>query len=230
MKVSIVIPVYDSEKILKDSYREISKAINKVTENYEILFRVDGSPDGSEKILNEIAKKDERVKVYIHKPNRGLGYTLRKLFKDAKGEYLIYFDADAFLCFDLCFLSTIIEETKEADAVIVSRYFYNPLLPFHRWLASEVYHLINRLLFEIDIRDVGSGFVIFRKEALDILTLKSDGFEIHTEIFVKMAKKGFKVLEVPLAYRHWEGGSFKVLRHGPRALINTIKLWKDIKK
>ena len=96
--------------------------------------------------------------------NRGLGYTLRKLFKDAKGEHLIYFDADAFLCFDLSFLSTIIKRIKEADAVIVSRYFYNPLLPFHRWLASEVYHVLNRVLFSLDIRDIGSGIRRFQKK------------------------------------------------------------------
>lgn len=230
MKFSIIIPVYGSEKILRDSYGEISKAIKGVTESYEILFRVDGSPDNSLDVLKSLAKKDERVKVYVNKTNRGLGYTLRKLFEDAKGEHLIYFDADAFLCFDLSFLPTIINRVEEADAVIVSRYFYNPLLPFHRWLASEVYHVLNRVLFSIDIRDIGSGFVVFRKNALQSLRLKSDGFDIHAEVFVKMAKKGYKILEVPLAYKHWSGGSFRLLRHGPKALVNTLKLWRDINR
>ena len=62
------------------------------------------------------------------------------------------------------------------------------------------------------------------------LRLKSDGFDIHAEVYVKMAKKGYKILEVPLAYKHWDGGSFRLLRHGPKALVSTLKLWRDINK
>lgn len=230
MKFSILIPVYGSEKILKSGYEAFSREIAKITDEYEILYRVDGTPDDSERILREIAKEDDRVRVFAHSPNRGLGYTLRKLFEDARGEYVIYFDADSFLCFDLEFLPTVTGKAREADAVIVSRYMFNPHLPFHRYVASEAYYLVNRLLFGIQIRDIGSGFVVFRKAALDSLDLSSDGFEIHAEIFVRMADKGYKVLEIPLAYKHWEGGSFRFLTHGVKALIDTFKLRRQIKK
>ena len=230
MKVSILVPVYGSEKILKESYESFSKAIKNVTEDYEILFRVDGSPDDSGQVLKKVAAEDKKVKVYAHKPNRGLGYTLRKLFEDAKGDIVIYFDADAFLCFDLSFLPSVIEKIENRDAVIASRYFENPLLPFNRWLASEAYYVINKLLFGIKIRDIGSGFVVFRRSSVGSLDLTSNGFEIHAEIFVKMAKKGFEIIEVPLAYKHWDGGSFKVFSHGFRALIDTFKLWRSISK
>jgi glycosyltransferase involved in cell wall biosynthesis len=230
LKVSLVVPVYGSEKILKGSYESFSKAIHHVTEDYEILFRIDGSPDGSAHILKKVAAEDKKVKIYEHNPNRGLGYTLRKLFEDAKGEYIIYFDADAFLCFDLSFLPSVMEKIENRDAVIASRYFENPLLPFNRWLASEAYYLINKVLFGIKIRDIGSGFVIFRRSSLGSLDLISDGFEIHAEIFVKMAKRGFQIIEVPLAYKHWSGGSFKVFSHGLRALIETIKLWRSVSR
>ncbi|MEE9543395.1 MAG: glycosyltransferase family 2 protein [Thermodesulfobacteriota bacterium] len=229
MKFSIVIPVYGSEKILADSYGEFTKAVSRVTDDYEIIFRVDGSPDNSEAVLSEIAKGDKRVKVFAHKPNRGLGFTLRKLFEDAQGEYIIYFDADSFLCFDLSFLQSMIDKIADVDAVIVSRYFFNPLLPFHRWLASEAYYWLNKILFGIEIRDIGSGFVIFRKSALEKVELKSNGFEIHSEIFVKLSKKGCKLKEVPLAYKHWGGGSFRFLKHGPKAVIETFRLWREIR-
>lgn len=229
MKFSIVIPVYGSEKILGESYGEFTKAISAVSDDYEIIFRVDGSPDKSEAVLNEITKDDKRVKVFAHKPNRGLGFTLRKLFEEAQGEYIIYFDADSFLCFDLSFLRSMIDKIEDADAVIVSRYFFNPLLPFHRWIASEAYYWLNKLLFGIEIRDIGSGFVIFRKEALKKITLKSEGFEIHSEVFVKLSQKGCKLKEVPLAYKHWSGGSFRFLKHGPKAVVATFKLWKEMR-
>ena len=228
LKFSIVVPVYGSEKILKAGYEEFSAAIGRLGGDYELLYRVDGSPDRSKEVLDEIAAKDERVRVFSHEPNRGLGYTLRKLFEDARGEFVIYFDADSYLCFDLSFLGGVVEKMERADAVIVSRYMLNPILPLHRYLASEAYYLLNKVLFGIEIRDIGSGFVIFRKAALDSLDLKSDGFEIHTEIFVRMARKGYKVLETPLAYKHWSGGSFRFIRHGLKALVYTLKLRREI--
>ncbi|MBE9532000.1 MAG: glycosyltransferase family 2 protein [Proteobacteria bacterium] len=230
MKFSIVIPVYGSEKILAESYAAFTRAINAVTDDYEIIFRVDGSPDNSEALLNGIAKKDKHVKVFVHRPNKGLGATLRKLFEDAQGEYVIYFDADSFLCFDLTFLQSMIDKVSDTDAVIVSRYFFNPLLPFHRWVASEAYYWLNKILFGIEIRDIGSGFVIFRKAALNKITLRSEGFEIHSEIFVKLSKAGCKLKEVPLAYKHWSGGSFRFLKHGPKAVVATFRLWMEMRR
>lgn len=229
MKFSIVIPVYGSEKILKRSYEEFSNAIKKVTDDYELLFRVDGSPDGSERLLIDIAASDPKVKIFAHTPNKGLGYTLRKLFEDATGEFVIYFDADSFLCFDLSALPSFAEKIKDADALVASRYMFNPLLPLHRWLASEAYYYLNRILFGVRIRDLGSGFVIFRKSALDSVTLVSNGFEIHAEVFVRLQRKGLRIVEVPLAYKHWDGGSFRFLRHGPKAIYHTLKLWLELR-
>lgn len=231
MKISIVVPVYGSAKILEGSHEAFTRAVGKVTGDYEILFRVDGSPDNSTEVLKGIADRDDHVRVFSHTPNRGLGYTLRSLFRDARGEYVIYFDADAFISFDMSFLKVVVEKIEEAgvDAVIASRYFSNPILPFQRWLASETYYLMNKLLFGIEIRDIGSGFVIFRRSSLDAVVLTSNGFEIHTEIFVRLAKSGFRVIELPLPYKHWEGGSFNLLKHGPKAVFSTIRLWKELR-
>ena len=228
MKISILIPVYGSEKILARGYKSFSDAVKRTTDDYEIIYCVDGSPDKSEELLRSIAAKDPNVTVHSHSPNRGLGYTLRKLIKESSGDYVIYFDADSFLCFDLSFLPAMVEKISDVDAVIVSRYMFNPVLPFHRWLASESYYLLNKILFGIEIRDIGSGFVIFRKSALETLDLSADGFEIHSEIFVRMARKKYKVIEVPLAYKHWPGGSFRFFKHGLKALIYTFKLFRGL--
>lgn len=224
MKLSIVVPVYGSEKILKDSYKEFTKAVKSVTNDYEMLFRIDASPDNSEEVLKKIASKDKKVKIFSHKPNRGLGYTLRKLFQDAKGEYVIYFDADAFLSFDMEMFPVLLKKAEANDTIIASRYVRSPQVPYYRHFASEVYSIINKTLFGINIRDIGSGFVIFKKQVLENINLISNGFDIHIEIYSKLARKNYKIKEIPAAYKHWTGGSFKVFKHGPKTLLNTILL------
>jgi glycosyltransferase involved in cell wall biosynthesis len=230
MKLSLVVPVYGSEKILEGAYREFTKSAKAITSDYEILFRVDASPDNSEELLKKITKEDKHVKIYSHKPNRGLGYTLKNLFKDAEGDYIIYLDADSYLSFDLEALPLLLKKAENKDVVIASRYLENPELPIHRWLASESYNLINRMLFGVSVRDVGSGFVVFRKKAIKSVNLVSDGFDIHIEIYSKLKRNKCSIEEIPVNYKHWEGGSFKIFKHGPKTLMNTFSLWAKMVK
>jgi len=223
LKLSAVIPVYNSEKILLGTYNSVKMEFEKITDDYEILFRNDGSTDNSEEVLKKISKNDEKVHFFSNS-NHGLGYVLRKLFKSAKGEYIVYFDADVYLSFDLTILSTLLKKMYNVDVIITSRY-QKGKVPFSRLLPSLVYRAINRILFGINILDVGSGFVLFKKNVLDSVELYSNGFNIHVELFTKIKKKGYKVTEIPVAYSHWKGGSFKVLKHGPTTLIETFKLW-----
>ena len=223
LKLSAVIPVYNSGEIIFGTYESIKKEFERITDDYEILFRNDGSTDNSEEVLKKITEKDKKVQFFSNS-NHGLGYVLRKLFKDANGDYVFYFDADAYLSFDLAVLPKLLNKMNDADVVIASRY-KKVKVPLSRRIPSLIYSKINRLLFGIDIVDVGSGFVLFKKEALDKVKLSSNGFNIHVELFTKIKKIGFKLIEVPVTYSHWEGGSFKILKHGPVTLIETFKLW-----
>jgi dolichol-phosphate mannosyltransferase len=223
LKLSAVIPVYNSGKIILGTYNSIKKEFEKITDDYEILFRNDGSTDNSEEVLKKIAKNDKKVHFFSNS-NCGLGYVLRKLFKSAKGDCIIYFDADVYLSFDLTILPNLLKKMDDADVVITSRY-QKGKVPFSRLTPSLVYRAVNRLLFGIYILDVGSGFVFFKRKVLDAIELSSNGFDIHIELFTKIKKNGFKVIEMPVEYSHWEGGTFKVFKHGPKTLIETFKLW-----
>jgi len=223
LKLSATIPVYNSGEILLGTYENVKAGLGKITKDYEILFRNDGSTDNSQNVLEKIAKKDRRVKIFSN-PNHGLGFVLRKLFKAASGDFVIYMDADAYLSFDLGVLPKLLDRMKNTDVVIAARYKMGKV-PLYRLVSSMTYRLINRLLFDIDVDDTGSGFVVFRKKALDAVELSSNGFEIHIELLTKLKKAGFRVAEMPVEYTHWRHGSFRVLKHGPATLINTIKIW-----
>jgi len=116
----------------------------------------------------------------------------------------------------------LLKKINDGDVIIASRYRNNKI-PFYRLFPSLIYRLVNRFLFGVDIDDIGSGFVIFKKKVLDGINLRSNGFDIHIELFTKIKKSGFKIIEAPVKYTHWKGGSFRVLKHGPRTLTNTLK-------
>lgn len=93
LKFSIIVPIYNTEKYLKEC---IDSVLKQDFENYELILVDDGSPDNSPKICDEYAEKDKKVKV-VHKPNGGLSDARNCGIKEAAGEYIIFLDSDDFI-------------------------------------------------------------------------------------------------------------------------------------
>lgn len=94
MKVSIVVPVYNSEKTLVKCLNSI---LNQTYKNIEVLCINDGSIDSSLKILNEYQKKDKRIIILNQKQNRGVSYTKNHGIKKASGDYICFVDSDDYI-------------------------------------------------------------------------------------------------------------------------------------
>ena len=99
--VSIIIPVYNVEKYLKQC---LDSAINQTLKDIEIICINDGSTDNSLKILNEYAQKDNRIKIINLKKNVGLGKARNIAFEYVTSPYVMYlhFTVLSFLCIELC--------------------------------------------------------------------------------------------------------------------------------
>lgn len=230
MKLSIVIAIYNADKILLQTYSRLTQQFGQITNDYEILFRDDASIDNSWEILQEIANRDSKVKVFSNHSNRGLGFTLRELFKSAKGEVIIYLDTD--LSFDIAALPILLNAIESADVVVASRYKgIDGKIPFNRWILSRSYYLFSKLLFAVDVKDLGSGFVLFRREVLEKIGLVNEGFDIHIEIFSKLRKANFCVKEIPVAFLHVaKSSTFKIFKHGPQIIWGTLRYWQRYRK
>ena len=94
MKVSIVVPVYNSEKTL---VKCLDSILNQTYKNIEVLCINDGSIDSSLKILNEYQKKDKRIIILNQKQNRGVSYTKNHGIKKASGDYICFVDSDDYI-------------------------------------------------------------------------------------------------------------------------------------
>ena len=93
MLISVIVPVYNTEKYLKKCLDSI---INQTYKELEIILIDDGSTDGSEKICDEYAKKDNRVRV-IHKVNEGVSIARINGVEQATGEYITFVDSDDYI-------------------------------------------------------------------------------------------------------------------------------------
>ncbi len=124
MKVSIVIPVYNAIEYLNVNIERLDHVLRRLSLDYEILLRDDGSTDGSRQALPDLVKKyPQRVQYTLNQYNQGLGFTLRKLFEIATGDVVLYLDCD--LPYGENIVADLLREIKIADVVIASRYVGN---------------------------------------------------------------------------------------------------------
>ena len=119
MKFSIIIPVYNVEKYLRDC---LNSVISQSFTDWEAICVDDGSTDTSLTILKEYEEKDDRVNV-IHKENKGLSSARNEGIKLAEGEYLIFLDSDDWLSNRM--LEVIANEEHGEDLICFSgiKYF-----------------------------------------------------------------------------------------------------------
>jgi glycosyltransferase involved in cell wall biosynthesis len=116
--VSIIVPVYNMSEYLN---RCLDSLINQTLKNIEIICINDGSTDNSPEILNEYAKKDNRIKV-INQQNKKLSITRNVGIKAAKGEYIGFIDADDYI--DSDFYEKLYKKAKNDNADIVRAPYY----------------------------------------------------------------------------------------------------------
>lgn len=230
LKISVVIPCYNEEEVIFDSYKAIKQELEKICQPYEIIFCNDGSIDNTLEELKKINKCDENVSIITYFPNRGLGYAYRQLFAKAKGEVIITMDADLPMA-PKDTLPVFLREICDADIVVASRYVgIKSNYPLHRLIPSKLNLILNRCLFKIRLTDTNSGFYAIKKAVLQKIRLISNGFEIHPELFFKALGEGFKIKEIPVRFTHnINQGELNILKCGPKTFLNILRLWWKIK-
>jgi len=210
--ISILVPVYNEEKTILDVLKKLSD-IKKFGHSIEVIVINDGSSDNSEKIINE--NKHLIDKLISNETNRGKGYSVKKGLESSNGKYIIFQDAD--LEYDpndfLKFFKLI--EKFNPDLIIGSRFNYSDYTRSYNILnkfGNKLITFLFNIIYNTTFTDIYSCYACFKKDLLNINSLKTVGFEQHAEILCKVVKKGKKFYEVPINYNgrnHEEGKKIK---------------------
>lgn len=115
MKFSIIVPVYNVEKYLREC---IESVLNQAYEDYELILVDDGSTDSCPQICDQYGCKDSRIRV-IHQKNRGVSSARNTGLSVSKGRYIVFLDSDDVLCADVLLkMDAIIHENNTPDIII----------------------------------------------------------------------------------------------------------------
>ncbi|RKY77427.1 polyprenol monophosphomannose synthase [candidate division KSB1 bacterium] len=202
-KILVILPTYNE----KDNIRKIISEILKEGNNVEVLVIDDNSPDGTGDIVSDIIKNNSRVHLLTRPGKLGLGTAYVEGFKYALShDYELIFEMDADFSHDPKEIPRFLEEIKDSDVVVGSRYISGVNVvnwPMSRLLLSWLANLYTRIVTGMPLKDATSGFKCIKRKVLEDINLEhiqSDGYSFQIEIHYRVWRKGFKIKEIPIIF------------------------------
>ena len=224
MKISIVIPAYNGENRIKT-------ILSKYSNHFQEIILVCDGIDSTANIVRKLSEKNPNINLLHFNAKLGKGGAIIEGFKAAKGDRIGFVDADESV--ELGDVKRMFDALSDVDGVIASRRLKDSKIlvkqPLKRRFVSRIFNILVRIIFRLPFCDTQCGAKVFKKEAIkDVLDeLKTKGFEFDVELLWRLKKKGYKVVEFPITWKHSEGSSFS-LSNAPKMFFSLLKvrLWK----
>lgn len=221
MDLSIILPVVNERENLRVLIPRMRAVMERERLDFEIIVVDGGSTDGTQQTAQEAGAR------VVRERRRGYAGALETGFAEAHGDYILTLDAD--LSHEPDFVAKLWRARDRGDIVIASRYTrggvaYTSTL---RRALSRILNGVMRRVLSMPVRDMSSGFRLYRREALSGLELEGHNFEVLEEILVKAYAQGFSVFEVPFIYFPRESGRShaRLMRFGWDLTCAAARLW-----
>jgi dolichyl-phosphate beta-glucosyltransferase len=222
--LSIVIPCYKEETRLVTAIPEIVSFVAPKGP-FEIIVVDDGSPDGTARVTEELAKTYPQVRLITYKPNRGKGGAVRTGMLAAQGKYVLFADADQSTpIWELDKLLAKLERDGYDMAIASRRLPGADVVTSQtcgRRLASRLFWLTVRALAVRGVADTQCGFKCMKREVAQKVfpqvVTNTPVFDV--EMLIVAAHEGYRVIEIPVRWVH---------HHDTRIPYNLRRAWQTL--
>lgn len=228
--VSVVIPVYNVEKYLKEC---LDSVLAQTFKDLQVILVDDGSTDQSGKICDEYAAKDDRVTV-IHQSNKGAAEAKNTALEQIKGEYFVFVDSDDYLENNM--IETLLTAAKKAQADIVECGFideYKQKSQVHE-LTSENKEYTMKSYMKYYIENWNASLLwnkIFKTDVLKDIRFRHERRCIDDEFFTyKLVLKSEKIVVIPGAYYHYrkrKSGAVGNEKNQAQITLDVIEMMRE---
>ena len=228
-RYSIIVPAYNERARIGGTLEQILQHLKQNGWAAEVVVVDDGSRDETFNLVSRFALDHPQIRVIQNPGNQGKGYAVRNGMLNARGEVLLFTDAD---------LSSPISEAAKlftalengADVAIGSRWI-DPSLQFvkqslKRRALSRIFNLFLRIVLQFPYRDTQCGFKAFSRRATEVIFPQQQvtrwGFD--PEILFLAHRSGLKVAEVPVRWGHDERSKIHPIRDGLRMAADAMRV------
>jgi dolichyl-phosphate beta-glucosyltransferase len=231
--LSIVVPAFNEVRRIGKSLEHIRHYLVSKSFATEIIVVDDGSSDRTLELLREVAAQFPALKILRNETNHGKGHTVRQGVLEARGQFVLFTDAD---------LSAPIEEADkllaeieltQADAAVGSRALQRELIgihqPFLREHGARFFNGLVRAATGLRVRDTQCGLKLFRRastrRAFELLRVQGFGFD--PELLFLIERMGGNIVEVAVRWNNDPATKVRVLPDAARACWDLVAIrWR----
>jgi dolichyl-phosphate beta-glucosyltransferase len=227
--LSIVVPAYNEAGRIRDTLERLCHFKKSQPYSIELMVVDDGSTDQTVETVAEFSD----VRLVRNDRNHGKGFTVRHGVLEARGEFVLFTDAD---------LSTPIEEvdkllsalqTSGADAAVGSRALNRELIgihqPWFRDMAGRFFNVLVRVFTGLKLHDTQCGFKLFKRSSTRraFERMRVEGFGFDPELLFLIERGGGRLVEVPVRWNDSPATKVRFLRDSTRMFLDLIALrWR----
>lgn len=231
---SIVIPAYNEARRISLTLEKVLAFIAERRWDAEVIVVNDGSADATASIVRDYVARYPNLRLIENPGNRGKGYSVRNGMLHARGDILLFTDAD--LSSPIAESETLFAALRDgADISIGSRWIYTRLQtrrqPLYRQFLGRVFNRLLRHLLRLPFKDTQCGFKAFtRAAAYTVFPLQIiEGWGFDPEILFLARKHGLRIAEVPVHWGHSGGTRINPLIDGTRMLADVLRIrWNSL--
>lgn len=215
-RVLVITPTYNEIESLEPTLEKLFAHNPRV----DVLIVDDASPDGTGELAERLASTDARVSVLHRSEKDGLGRAYLAGFSWAVGRgypMVVEMDADgSHPAVSLPAMVEALDSDPECGVVIGSRWVSGGRVvdwPFARWLLSRTANVYARWALRIPVHDITGGYRVYRSSVvagLDAEEIDSRGYCFQIDMTLRASDAGWRISEVPIAFREREAGSSKM--------------------
>lgn len=223
-----MVPVHNEQDNLPSLINRVENALDI---DFEMILVNDHSSDKTAEIVKEFTPKFRNIRLIENKRDKGFANALRTGFENARSDVILPLMAD--LCDDLDTIGEMLKKIEEGfDVVCGARYIKGG----RRLGGSKLKGFLSgfvggslKFFLHLPTADIANAFKMYRKQVIDSIDIRAQGFEISMEITLKAYFRGFKITEVPTVWKEREKGksSFSMLKVLPGYL--KVYLWAIFK-
>ncbi len=232
-QLSIIVPSFNEEVRLPASLHLIAAYVSSANRSTEVLVVDDGSKDRTAEVAASFADRIPNLRVLRNGENRGKGYSVRHGMQEARGEYVLFTDAD---------LSAPIEEAdkllsalRQYDIAIGSRALDRDLIDVHESLFREfagiIFNRIVRIVLWLPFVDTQCGFKAFRREPCRIIfeQQRIERFGFDPELLYLARHHGLKATEIPVRWSHSPATKINMMRDSIQMFVDVFTIrWNSL--
>ena len=235
LSLSVVIPAYNEAERLGSTLERVGSYVRPPHfRDAEIIVVDDGSTDATVDVVGNYAAKDPHIRLLKNPGNRGKGYAVRHGMMNARGDWVLFSDAD--LSSPIEELEDLLEAATSADAAVAigSRAIDRSKVKTHqsagRELSGRFFNVLMRWITGLPFQDTQCGFKLYRRDAAQAIfpLQRLDGFSFDVEDLVIAKRLGIRVVETPVEWANVEGTKVSLAK-GLQSFADLVRIrWHDL--